>query len=65
MLQQYMESLDGMVTYQIVSLVFFLAACCAVVLWTVKLRKDDVEKMSRLPLDSSERPQQQSTEVRS
>ena len=51
MFQQYLQSLDGMVTYQVVSFVLFLACFTGVLVWVLRMKRDHAERMARLPLD--------------
>jgi len=53
MLQQYLQSLDGMVIYQIISFVLFLAAFAGVVVWVSRLNRDHTDRMARMPLDDT------------
>lgn len=53
MLQQYLQSLDGMVAYQVISFVLFLTLCAGVVVWVVRMKHDHTERMARMPLDDS------------
>lgn len=53
MLQQYLQSLDGMVTYQVISFVLFFALFSSVFVWVVRMKRDHTERMARMPLDDS------------
>jgi hypothetical protein len=53
MLQQYLQSLDGMVTYQVISFVLFLALSSAILVWVVRMQREHAERMARMPLDDS------------
>jgi hypothetical protein len=53
MFQQYLQSLDGMVTYQVISFVLFLAVFAGALVWVLRMQPDHVDRMARMPLDDS------------
>ena len=53
MLQQYLQSLDGMVTYQVISFALFLALFTGVLIWVVRMKREHTDRMARMPLDDS------------
>jgi hypothetical protein len=65
MLQQYLQSLDGMVTYQVISFVLFLAVAAGVTIWVLRMSRDHAERMARLPLDDQNLTHDRKNEVSS
>lgn len=53
MFQQYLQSLDGMVVYQIISFVLFLAAFTGVAVWVSRMQRDHTDRMARMPLEDT------------
>jgi cbb3-type cytochrome oxidase subunit 3 len=64
MLQQYLQSLDGMVTYQVISFVMFLAVFAGVTIWVLRMKRDHADRMARLPLDDQTSTHEPKNEVR-
>jgi hypothetical protein len=65
MFQQYLQSLDGMVVYQIISFVLFLAAFAGVAVWVSRMQRDHTDRMARMPLDDPTSSNEPAHEVRS
>lgn len=65
MLQQYLQSLDGMVTYQVISFVLFLAVAAGVTIWVLRMNRDHANRMSRMPLDDQTMTHDRNNEVSS
>lgn len=51
MLQQYVESLQGVEWLGLVSLLFAVAAFTSIVVWALRLNKHEVARRARLPLE--------------
>jgi cbb3-type cytochrome oxidase subunit 3 len=65
MLQQYLQSLDGMVTYQVISFALFLAVAIGVTIWVLRMKREHADRMARMPLDDQTLTHDSKTEVRS
>ena len=53
MLQQYLQSLDGIVTNQVIAFALFLALFTGVLVWVVRMKRDHAERMAHMPLDDT------------
>ncbi|MCU0453015.1 MAG: cbb3-type cytochrome c oxidase subunit 3 [Bacteroidetes bacterium] len=65
MLQQYLQSLDGMVTYQVISFILFLTVAAGVTIWVLRMKREHADRMARMPLDDQTLNRDSNTEVRS
>jgi len=53
MYRQVLESIEGIGIYPVISLVIFLGFFIGLVVWLVKVDKDYLDRMGRLPLDQA------------
>ena len=53
MISEVLSSIKDVAIYPIVTLLIFFAAFLGVVVWTFRLQKSEVVRMSRLPLDDT------------
>ncbi len=53
MISEVLSSIQNVEVYPIVTMLLFIAAFVGVVIWTFRLRKHEVARLSRLPLDDS------------
>ncbi len=51
MLSQYLEVIEGVATYPIISLLVFVPFFVGVVIYVIRMKKEDEEHMSQLPLN--------------
>ncbi|MCK5766020.1 MAG: CcoQ/FixQ family Cbb3-type cytochrome c oxidase assembly chaperone [Bacteroidales bacterium] len=51
LLNQFIESVDGIEIYLIISLLLFLGIFVLITIWAFSLKKSDVEKMKEIPFD--------------
>ncbi len=56
MFKEVLQSIGGVHVYPIVSLLLFLAAFSAVVIWVMTIKRKDLQRWSSLPLDSGDEP---------
>jgi len=50
------SNLAGSHIYSVIGLVLFLAAFAVIIAWTVRMDRSEIDKVSRLPLDSGTAP---------
>lgn len=53
MIKSVLQSISGVETYSIISLILFLAAFILVVIWVMSLDKQEIRRCSLLPLEDS------------
>lgn len=53
MISEALSSIRNVAVYPVVTLLIFFTAFLGIVVWTVRLRKSEVVRMSRIPLDDS------------
>lgn len=53
MISEVLSSIKDVAIYPIVTLLIFFAAFLGVVVWTFRLQKSEVVRMSRLPLEDT------------
>lgn len=53
MISEVLSAMKGAAFFPIVALVVFIAAFVGIVIWVVRMRKLDVQRYSRLPLEES------------
>jgi len=51
MLSEYLKGIEGMTAYPLISLVIVVPVFFIILIVVLRMRKDHLEKMSRLPLD--------------
>ena len=51
MFTEYLKGIEGVATYPLVSLAIFLPFFIGVVYLVMRMKKSDLDRMSRLPLD--------------
>ncbi|MFA5403511.1 MAG: CcoQ/FixQ family Cbb3-type cytochrome c oxidase assembly chaperone [Ignavibacteria bacterium] len=51
MIQHYLESIENIDVFAIVSMIIFLVMFVAIVIWIFKIDKKYINKMENLPLD--------------
>ena len=54
MISNVLKSIDGITIYPIISLLLFVIAFAGIVIYAVRMKKEAVDRMSRLPLNESE-----------
>ena len=54
MVKEYLQSLEGMTIYSIISLVMFVVFFAVIIMWTLKVDKKYIIKMENLPLENDE-----------
>ena len=47
----YLQSIDGIAIYPIITLIIFLSMFIAITIWAMKISKKDVQDMSQIPFD--------------
>ncbi len=53
MISETLSSIADVAIYPIVTLLIFFTAFLGVVVWTIRLRKHEIVRMSRLPLEDT------------
>ncbi len=53
-INQFIEYIDGISIYPIIALVIFLSIFVLTTIWTLSLKKGDVEKMKEIPFNENE-----------
>ncbi len=53
-LNQFIESIDGIEVFPIISLFIFISIFGLTTFWALSLKKGDVEKMKEIPFDDNE-----------
>ena len=56
MYKEVLQSIGGVHVYPVVSLILFLVSFSLVVLWVMKMKRNDIQRWSRLPLDGGDQP---------
>jgi hypothetical protein len=51
MFSHYLETIEGIASYPLVSLLIFIPFFIGVLIYVVRLKKEDADRMSRLPLN--------------
>jgi len=51
MFSHYLESIEGIVSYPLTSMLLFIPFFIGVVIYTIRMKKEDADKMSQLPLN--------------
>ncbi len=54
MFKDYLKGIDGIANYPMFSLLVFFVFFIAVFVWAFKANKEDLEKISRIPLESDD-----------
>lgn len=54
MIKEYLQSIDGVSIYPVISLIIFFVFFAVIIIWMFKVDKNYLKKMSNLPLDSDE-----------
>ena len=54
MFSNVLQNINGVEIYPIISLLIFITFFLSVIIWTVKLDKKYVNKLSKLPLEDSQ-----------
>ncbi|MBU2652722.1 MAG: CcoQ/FixQ family Cbb3-type cytochrome c oxidase assembly chaperone [Bacteroidetes bacterium] len=52
MFTEVLQSIGGVHVYPVLSLILFVVAFSLVVVWALSMNRSDVQRWSRLPLDS-------------
>ncbi len=55
----YLQSIDGVSIYPIITLVIFLSMFISISIWVYKLSKKEVQGMSQIPFEEGELKQQE------
>ena len=58
--KSYMESMDGIATYPMISLLIFFVFFTILFWWVVTASREHIREMSKIPLDDNQ-PQNQNT----
>lgn len=53
MIKEYLQSIDGVAIYPIISLIIFISFFTAMIIWLIKVDKNYISKMKNLPLDEN------------
>ena len=51
MIKNVLQAINGVEIYPIISLILFLLSFTAVLIWTIRMKKSDVLRYSKLPLE--------------
>lgn len=54
MIKEYLQSIDGVSVYPIISLIVFVVFFAALLVWVFKVDKNYIRKMENLPLEKDE-----------
>ena len=57
MYRQILESIAGMEVWPIVALIIFFATFGAIIVWTIRMKKSEVDHLSNLPLEPDDEHQ--------
>lgn len=50
----YLQSIDGVAIYPIISLLIFVTMFSLLCIWALRIRKEDIQKMSSMPFEENE-----------
>lgn len=50
----YLESIEGVAIYPIISLLIFLTVFGLITIWAIRIRKPDIQKMKNMPFDEQD-----------
>ena len=62
MISEVLSAIGGVAFYPIVTLLLFLTTFLGVVIWTLRLRRSEVARISRLPLEDTFDPKAEGDE---
>ena len=51
MLSEYLRAIEGIGAYQLISLLIFISFFIGVLVYVFRMKKEDADKMSQLPLN--------------
>jgi cbb3-type cytochrome oxidase subunit 3 len=54
MIKEYLQSIDGINVYPIISLIVFVLFFSAIIIWLFKVDKNYINKMENLPFENEE-----------
>ena len=54
LVSHYLESIDGIVIYPIISFLIFVTVFSLITIYTLRLKKSRVKEMKNMPLDDNE-----------
>ncbi len=54
MIKEYLQSIDGVSIYPVISLIIFVSFFAAIIVWLVRVDKNYIKKMENLPLEKDE-----------
>lgn len=54
LVSHYLQSIEGVSIYPIISLIIFMSIFVMVSLWALRLKKEDIQYMSNIPLEDNE-----------
>jgi cbb3-type cytochrome oxidase subunit 3 len=54
MIKDYLQGINGVEIYPIISLIVFIVFFAAIIIWLFKVDKKYIKKMENLPLDKNE-----------
>jgi len=54
MIKEYLQSIDGVTVYPIISLLVFVLFFIAIIIWLFKVDKNYIKEMENLPLEKEE-----------
>lgn len=54
MIKEYLQSIDGVSIYPVISLIIFIVFFAVIIIWMFKVDKNYLKKMSNLPLETDE-----------
>ncbi|MBU1011425.1 MAG: CcoQ/FixQ family Cbb3-type cytochrome c oxidase assembly chaperone [Bacteroidetes bacterium] len=47
----YLQSIDGIAIYPIITLIIFLSMFITITIWALKISKEDIQDMNQIPFD--------------
>jgi cbb3-type cytochrome oxidase subunit 3 len=54
LVRHYLESIEGVAIFQIIPLIIFFVFFIAVIWYVIKMKKEDVQRYSNIPLNNDE-----------
>lgn len=58
LISHYLQSIEGVAIYPIISLCIFMSVFVLASYWAIRLKKEDVQYMSNIPLEDNDKPNQ-------
>jgi hypothetical protein len=54
LITHYLESIEGVAIYQIIPLILFFIFFLVIILYTLRIRKEDIKSFSNIPFEGDE-----------